>query len=129
MNIDRTVSAASPEGIVLVSEQGIIERLNAQAMREILLSISQNQAVSQSIIDILNGQVTEAVLKDLIGKFRHAPADGANRRSVGPTSQFSVRCDALQDAQDMRLGLLRSAERILLPCWRHFPPHGWPKYG
>ena len=65
MNIDHTVSACSPAGIVLVSNLGIIERLNAQA--ETLLSISQNQAVGQSIIDVLDDQVPEAVLKDLIG--------------------------------------------------------------
>ena len=46
MNIDRSVSAKSPEGMVLVSDQGIIERLNTQA--EMLLSISQSQAVGQS---------------------------------------------------------------------------------
>ena len=96
MNIDRTVSAPSPEGIVLVSDQSIIERLNAQA--ETLLSISQNQAVGQSIIDLLDGQVSEAVLKDLIGKFRHTPAERAARRSAEPTNRLSVRCDALQDA-------------------------------
>lgn len=96
MNIDRTVSAKSPEGIVLVSDQSIIERLNAQA--ETLLSISQNQAIGQSIIDVLDGQVSEAVLKDLIEKFRHTPTERADRRSAEPTNQLSVRCDALQDA-------------------------------
>lgn len=96
MNIDRAVSANSPEGIVLVSDQSIIERLNAQA--ETLLSISQNQAVGQSIIDVLDGQVSEAVLKDLIEKFHHTPTERAARTPGEPTNQLSVRCDALQDA-------------------------------
>lgn len=96
MNIERTVSVDSPEGIVLVSDQSIIECLNARA--ETLLSISQNQAVGKSIIDVLDGQVSEATLKDLIGKFRYTPTERAAHKSGEPTNQLSVRCDALQDA-------------------------------
>lgn len=96
MNIDRTVQANSPEGIVLVSDQGVIERLNAQA--ETLLSISQNQAVGQSIIDVLDGQVSEAAMKHLIGRFGHIPTKRAAQSSAEPTNQLSARCDSLQDA-------------------------------
>lgn len=122
MNIDHTVSACSPAGIVLVSNLGIIERLNAQA--ETLLSISQNQAVGQSIIDVLDGQVPEAVLKDLIEKFRHTPTERANRRSIDPTNQLSARCDALQDASGHAAWLVtlsRAHSRpwlsAFLPAW------------
>lgn len=96
MNIDRTEPANFPEGIVLINGQGIIERLNAQA--ETLLAVAQNQAVGQSIIDVLNGQVADATLEDLIGKFRRTPTERAVRKSVAPTNLLSVRCDALQYA-------------------------------
>ena len=104
MNIDHTVSACSPAGIVLVSNLGIIERLNAQA--ETLLSISQNQAVGQSIIDVLDDQVPEAVLKDLIEKFRHTPTERADRRSIDPTNQLSL----LQKSRFARDFLQREAK-------------------
>jgi multidrug resistance efflux pump len=104
MNIDRTVPANFPEGIVLVSNQGLVERINIQA--EILLSISHNQAVGQSIIDVLDGQVSKATLADLIGKFHHAPTERAIQKSVKPTSLLTVRCDALQDASGQATWLI-----------------------
>src|SRR5574343_1108785 len=114
MNIDRAVSAKSPEGIALVSDQGIIERLNTQA--ETLLSISQNQAIGLSIIDVLDGRVSGAVLEDLIGKFRHTPADRTTRKSAEPTIKLSVRCDALQDASG-HAGWLVTLSRAHSPSW------------
>ena len=114
MNIDRTVSAKSPEGIALVCDLGIIERLNGQA--ETLLSISQDQAVGKSIVDALDGRVSEAVLEDLIGKFRHIPADITTRKSAEPTNQLSVRCDALQDASGHAAWLV-TLSRAHSPSW------------
>ena len=114
MNIDRAVSANSPEGIVLVSGQGIIERLNAQA--EALLSISQNQAVGQSIVDVLDGQVSDAELKDLIREFRHTPTERNARRSAKSTNQLSFRCDALQDASGHAAWLV-TLSRAHPPSW------------
>ena len=114
MNIDRGVSAKSPEGMVLVSDQGIIERLNVQA--ETLLSISQDQAVGQSVFNVLDGQVSEAALKDLIGKFRHTAIERANRKSSEPANRLSVRCDALQDASGHAAWLV-TLNRAHSPSW------------
>lgn len=115
MNIDRTVPANSPLGIVLVNGQGIIERLNARA--ETLLSVAQNQVVGQSIIDVLDGQVADTTLQELIGKFGRMPTERAAQNPVAPTSLLSVSCDALQgaDGQATLLISLRETSHPLLP--------------
>lgn len=118
MNIDRTVPANSLEGIVLANGQGTIERLNAQA--ETLLSIAQNQAIGQSIIDVLDGQVANATLEDLVRKFRRTPTERGARKPVVPTNLLSVRCDALQDAEGQAVWVVtlsRASRPALLPAF------------
>lgn len=94
MNTERAGSANCSEGILLVSDQGIIKSLNVQA--EGILSVSRDQAIGHPIVDVLDGRVPDATFTDLISKFHYEPTKTGTRNLASTKNPLSVRCEALQ---------------------------------